>query len=252
MALADERLVEIDSASLTATGQKPIWKQIGYSLGAGTIHAVVGESGSGKSTLALALFGILPTGFILDYNTFSVCGTDLRKRTETNNRELFLVPQNPNLAFHPYRTIGSQMLDFLKISGNQNGKENLLKIWESMGLSASQWDLYPKALSGGEKQRVCLSLAFLSKPKILILDEPTTGLDAASENIVLKIVQNMANLGVGVVFITHELRIVESMASQVTIMKQGEVVETSKLQHKRLEPKSDYGKALTESYRLFV
>ncbi|MCW7466616.1 ATP-binding cassette domain-containing protein [Leptospira levettii] len=245
-------VIQIKNASLITKEGHSIWKSIGMEIKAGTIHGVIGESGSGKSTLALALFSILPDDSKFTYDQFSMLGCDVFSKDFTEKKNVFLVPQNPNLAFHPYRTIGSQVLDFLKLSNlTLVSEEMVLSYFDQLSIPRGHWNRVAKNLSGGEKQRILLTLAFLRLPKILVLDEPTTGLDAFSEKIVLETVQNFAKSGMTVVFITHELRIIESLASQVTIMKEGEVIETLPINNHQLEPNSEYGKQLKEASVLF-
>lgn len=199
--------VQIKNATIeTKNGQK-IWNGISLEIPKGIVYGVIGESGSGKSTLGFSLFGMVPDGCQLSYQTFSVLGEDVR--TVNFGSNLFMVPQNPNWAFHPFRSIEAQIRDFFKLSKlNAVHFESLFQIWDRLSIPRSHWKKYAKTLSGGEKQRILLSLAFLRKPEILVLDEPTTGLDAFSEKIVLETVRNLAKMGMTVVFITHELRIV--------------------------------------------
>ncbi|XDD48006.1 ATP-binding cassette domain-containing protein [Leptospira sp. WS39.C2] len=249
----NEYHIQIQNASLQTNEGHSIWKSLNLKINKGTIHGIIGESGSGKSTLALALFSILPTGSKLAYDLFSVLGEDIFPNQNTVKKDLFLVPQNPNLAFHPYRTMKSQIQDFLRLSQLFHVTEEMVfSLFDQLSIPRGHWKQYAKNLSGGEKQRILLTLAFLRHPKILILDEPTTGLDAFSEKIVLETIQKLAKSGVTVVFITHELRIVASLASEVTIMKEGEVVETLPIYNQQLEPNSEYGKQLKEASNLFL
>lgn len=251
MASTDSSAVQIKNATIETKGGQKIWKGISLEIQKGIVHGIIGESGSGKSTLGFSLFGMVPTGCHLSYTTFTVLGEDVMGKNLGS--KLFLVPQNPNGAFHPFRTIEAQTKDFFKLSGLDSVSfASLFLIWDQLSIPRSHWKQYARTLSGGEKQRILLSFAFLRTPEILILDEPTTGLDAFSEKIVLETVQNLAKTGMSVVFITHELRIVESLASQVTIMKEGEVVETIPVLNHNLEPKTEYGKQLKEASLLFL
>lgn len=250
MASTDLNAVQIKNASIETNGGQKIWKGISLEIPRGIVHGIIGESGSGKSTLGFSLFGMVPNGCHLSYTTFTVLGEDVLSKKQGS--KLFMVPQNPNGAFHPFRTIEAQTKDFFKLSGLSDvSYESLFLIWDQLSIPRTHWKEYARTLSGGEKQRILLSLAFLRTPEILILDEPTTGLDAFSEKIVLETVQNLAKMGMSVVFITHELRIVESLASLVTIMKEGEVIETIPVLNHNLEPKTEYGKQLKEASLLF-
>ncbi|MCW7470657.1 ATP-binding cassette domain-containing protein [Leptospira kanakyensis] len=250
MASTEFPVVQIKNATIETKGGQRIWKGISLEIPKGIIYGIIGESGSGKSTLGFSLFGMIPQGCRLRYDLFTVLGEDVLSNSFRS--QVFMVPQNPNSAFHPFRTIEAQIKDFFKLSGlNKVPYESILSTWDQLSIPRTHWKQYARTLSGGEKQRILLSLAFLRTPAILILDEPTTGLDAFSEKIVLETIQNLAKMGVSVVFITHELRIIESLASQVTIMKEGEVIETISVLNQNLEPKTEYGKQLKEASLLF-
>ncbi|WP_244245410.1 ATP-binding cassette domain-containing protein [Leptospira kemamanensis] len=244
--------IQIQNANLKTKEGHFIWKSISIEIKKGTIHGIIGESGSGKSTFAMASFGMIPDEAKISYDQFSVLGEEVFSTNFKSKKKLFLVPQNPNLAFHPYRTIKSQFRDFISLSGIYLTSEELIfSYFDRLMIPRGHWNQYARNLSGGEKQRILLILAFLRHPEILILDEPTTGLDAFSEKIVLETVLNLAKSGMTVVFITHELRIVASLATQVTIMKEGEVVESLPIRNQQLEPNSEYGKQLKEASILF-
>ncbi|TGN18489.1 ATP-binding cassette domain-containing protein [Leptospira idonii] len=257
---SEENLVRIESADLFTERQTLIWKSLDWNLKKGEIHCLVGESGSGKTTLALSLFGLLPSLWNCEYRLWDVLGHSLEEWSgpwgeKNRGSSLFLVPQNPNLAFHPYRKMGDQMEDFFRLSLRKKvPKEEMQNLWGEMGIShpEEKWDSYAKSLSGGEKQRICLSLAVLGDQRILVLDEPTTGLDAKSEKWVLQNIRKLAKeREKGILFISHDFRIVESMASRITIMKEGKVLETTPVKDKKIEPKSDYGKLLEQTSRIF-
>ena|GEM_PF-1905858 len=256
-----ETLVSIRKANLYSPNNTQVWKDLSFQLKKNQIHAVVGESGSGKTTLAYSLFGLLPRDWNCTFEAWSVLGSSLLESKEKGKKNgrcksIFLVPQNPNLAFHPYRTMGSQIKDFFQYGLGESYQETrILSLWKEMGLSGSQNILrkMPNSFSGGEKQRICVSLALLANPQILVLDEPTTGLDAVTEHWVLARIKQMAgDFGRGVLFISHDLRIVESLASEITIMKEGRVVETITVKDRKFEPKSEYGKALEAARKLFA
>lgn len=254
-------LIQIQGANLDSHNKHQVWKSIDLSLSSNQIHAVIGESGSGKTTLAYSLFGLIPEGWSLDSKHWSILGLSFeesraRLHSYGQAKRLFLVPQNPNLAFHPYRPLGDQISDFFRFGLDEPfDKERILSLWQDMGirLDNSTLSRLPSTLSGGEKQRICLSLAFLANPRILVLDEPTTGLDASTEFWVLSKVKEMAKTsGSGVVFISHDLRIVASLASQITIMKEGRVIETLQVKDKKFEPETEYGKALEHAHQIFA
>lgn len=256
-----EPLIRIAHANLQSGEGKYIWKDLSFQLLPNEIHAIIGESGSGKTTLATSIFGILPKSWDLKFETWDVAGLSWQKMIDQRFQKnlvntVFLVPQNPNLAFHPYRDLLSQIQDFYTYGLKAKfQKEEILSLWQDMGIEGGYNLLkrMPRNLSGGEKQRICLSLAILANPRILILDEPTTGLDASTELWVLRRIKEIASVsGRGVIFISHDLRIVESLASQVTIMKEGQIVESQPIKERKIELHSPYGQALENAHKIFV
>jgi len=248
-----ELSIDIRNANLFSHNQNQIWKNLSFALQPSQIHAIIGESGSGKTTFAYSIFGILPKHWKLHYEEWRVLGKTFEEKQGTSS--VFLVPQNPNLAFHPERNLEVQLRDFFRYTlKSPFDPDRILSLWEEMGINLGPKTLarYPNSFSGGEKQRICLSLALLARPRILILDEPTTGLDAEAEYWALSQIKRMVGeYRSGVIFISHDLRIVESLASQITIMKEGSVVETTPVKESKFEPKSDYGKALEKARLLF-
>ncbi len=254
-------LVSIRSANLFAPNGTRIWKDLNWDLFPSEIHALIGESGSGKTTLAYSLFGLLGEGWKYDFSHWDVLGHDLSYWSgslgeELRGRSIFLVPQNPNLAFHPYRKIRDQVADFFRLGlRSSKGPREILELWNEMGISRPEekWNSYANGLSGGEKQRICLSLALLGDYRILVLDEPTTGLDANTEKWVLRAIRKKSEeRDLGVIFISHDLRIVESMASRITIMKEGSTIESFPIKDRKIEPTTEYGKELEKARRFFL
>lgn len=256
-----EPLVSIRSANLFTPQGIRVWNDLNWNLFSGEIHSLIGESGSGKTTLAYSLFGLLGENWKYNFVSWNVLGHDLsywagRAGEELRGRSIFLVPQNPNLAFHPYRKMKDQIKDFFELGlrSSQDPKE-ILDLWKEMGISRPEdkWNSYANGLSGGEKQRICLSLAFLGNYRILVLDEPTTGLDANTEKWVLRAIRKKSEEGgMGVIFISHDLRIVESLASRITIMKEGSTIESFPIKDRKIEPTTEYGKELEKARRFFL
>ncbi|GBF49018.1 ABC transporter, ATP-binding domain protein [Leptospira ryugenii] len=247
-------LVEIQGANLVSEKGDKIWNSFSFRLESQSIHALIGQSGSGKSTFAYSLFGVIPQKCNLTYQIWNVLGNQFEEKRSAKH-QMFLVPQNPNLAFHPYLSLESQMKSFYRFSlGRKYDPKELENLWESLGLLgvAQKSKETPHSLSGGEKQRILLSLALLADAQILVLDEPTTGLDSESESWVLnRIYEFSKKKDKAVIFVSHDLRIVESLASHITIMKEGHVEEFQTIKERSWIPSSDYGKILYEAYAFF-
>lgn len=252
-------LIDIQGASLHTPSGELLWDSFSLQLLKGQICGIVGESGSGKSSLTKAILGYLPSDWNLGYSHWEVLEkkeTDWRNPHDQRNlvKQVFYVPQNPNLAFHPYQKLGHQFQDYVKIRDLKVSKEEILLLWERMLLKSPSriWSSFPSELSGGEKQRLCLSLGLLTHHPIFLLDEPTTGLDGAAERWFLEEIQEISkNQGTGVLLISHDLRLMERFALQITIMKKGDSAETIALAKNGWSPKGEYGKKLKNAYDFF-
>lgn len=200
----------------------------------GGVYGLIGESGSGKTTLGLSLFGILPPGGIVGYRSFTLLGRDYRawereKFSGLRGKRIGLIPQNPHLAFHPYRRLGDQVLEFYRwIFPPMADRGKILTSWEEFGLRSpeSAFQSYPSQLSGGEKQRICIALVHHSPAECIIADEPTTALDPIQERkIVSDLLRSVRELGKTLLVISHDLPLVSSIAQEVMVIKSGKMVE---------------------------
>lgn len=205
-----------------------------WELKKGKIYSLVGESGSGKTTFALSLFGILPKHATMEYQTYTILGKDWREweKEGWNNlrgKSFVFIPQNPHVSFHPYRRIGPQILEFLKNKVNPNfTKEKVCNSWEEMGIHdpSQAYYQYPSSLSGGEKQRICISLANLCDADWVVADEPTSALDPIQEKRVIQfLLSTVYNKNCGLVFISHNLSLVSKIAEEVLVIQSGKIVE---------------------------
>ncbi len=252
-------LINLSGAELKTPNGETLWSSLDLNLDPGQICGIVGESGSGKSSLTQSLLGFLPDNWSLSFRNWTVLGSDYPTWKNPESREelikkIFYVPQNPNLAFHPYQKIGSQFADYIRIRKLQIHRQEILSLWEKMFLRNPSriWNSYPKELSGGEKQRLCLSLGILNPCPIFVLDEPTTGLDSSAERWFLEEIKEIAKkLGTGILFISHDLRLLERFALRITIMKKGDPAETIDLVGGVWKPKGEYGKKLKTAYDFF-
>ena len=193
--------------------------------------ALIGESGSGKSLSLKAFLGMLPKSLHveMDLDGFEV------KRGES----VALVPQNPFTALSPLTKIIDQFL----IS-----REEAQEYFEMVGLEKSFLDRFPSELSGGQLQRVVIAFALHVKPKLLLLDEPTTALDIKSKEAILELLKSLhVEHGFKLIFVTHDIDAVEELCEEIAIIKEGSIIESGNLKEVIANPQDEYTKELIDS-----
>jgi microcin C transport system ATP-binding protein len=221
---------------------------ISFALSSKKITALVGQSGSGKSITALTLIGLLRGAKVEGEVIFDE--KNLTKLSEKDfckirGRDIGIVFQDPNTSLNPLHKIGKQIAESIKIHHPKIGKKDLenrvlelLKLVELESLKSRLSD-YPHQLSGGQKQRVMIAIALANNPKILIADEPTTALDVRVQNEILDLILRLKNeLGLSVLFITHNKRAVARIADEVLEMKDGKIVLTDSANPVESSPKA--------------
>lgn len=226
-------MIDIRNLSLSIH-DTPILRDLSLGFSAGEIFGLVGESGSGKSMTAMALMGLLPRG-TRTQGQARLDGTDLLTLTEAQlcalrGNDIAMIFQEPMTALNPVQTIGDQVAETLTIHGRAHRAE-ALKIardrLDRVGLSHIALDRYPHELSGGQRQRVCIAAAIALHPRLLIADEPTTALDVTTQAQILDLLKELvAEDGMSLLLITHDLAVVADMADRIAVMKQGEIVES--------------------------
>ena len=204
-------------------------------IGPGEAFGLVGESGSGKTTLALATMGFLgrtgrSQGQILLEGENLAAMTEGELRT-VRGRRVAMIYQDPMSSLNPLMTIGAQLMEVPMVHGGvgRNAAHELaLGILGEVDLPDSEWLMarYPHQLSGGQQQRVVIAMALISRPALLIMDEPTTALDVTVEAEVLSLVKELRRRhGMAILFISHNLRTVAQVCDRVAVMYAGEIVE---------------------------
>ena len=194
--------------------------------------ALVGQSGSGKSLTLKALLGMLPSN--LQYS-LDVDSNFEMKRGEN----IALVPQNPFTALSPLTKIKDQFLLDLNIA-----REYL----EMVELKSEYLDRFPPELSGGQLQRVVIAMALALKPKLLLLDEPTTALDAHTKDGILTLIKNLQEeMNFLMLLVTHDVESSKKICHDIAIIKDGKIIERGKIDEVLEMPKTEYTKKLIES-----
>jgi peptide/nickel transport system ATP-binding protein len=214
----------------------PVISEVSFEIARGEIFGVVGESGSGKTTVGLALLGHARRGLRIAGGTVLLGDRDILALDEEQLRRLrgslvSYVPQDPASSLNPALRIGTQLREIIEAHGNQPDSAVSERVAETMREVALPDDRaflkrYPHELSGGQQQRVGLAMAFANRPRLIVLDEPTTGLDVTTQAHVLSTVRELATLhDVAALYVSHDLAVVATLAERVAVMYAGRVVE---------------------------
>ena len=239
----------------TGRGDVPAVRGVNLAVYPGQMTAIVGESGSGKTTSAMATIGLLPSNATIDAGTITFDGRDitsLRRREwlELRGRRIGLIPQDPNNSLNPLKTIGASVEEGLAIhhiGSVAERKARALELLERVGIDDPErrYNQYPHELSGGMKQRVLIAAAVALEPDLIIADEPTSALDVTVQKIILDLLDDMrAELGMGILFITHDLAVAGDRADRVVVMESGQLREEGLAATVLTNPQHDYTKRL--------
>jgi peptide/nickel transport system ATP-binding protein len=228
-------VVDLDVAYRVRGRERQVLRGISFSIAKGESYGLVGESGCGKSTVAFTIVRHLARNGRIRSGRVLVDGRDLLTLSRTELREMrakavSMVYQDPGRALNPSIRVGRQIAEVFEVLGGERkeardrAEEMLLKV--QIADAGSVMQRYPHQLSGGMQQRVVIAMALASDPTLLILDEPTTGLDATVEAEVLDLVANLRQeFGASVLFISHNLGVIAKMCDRVGVLYAGSLVE---------------------------
>jgi peptide/nickel transport system ATP-binding protein len=242
----------------TRSGVVRALDRVGFDVRAGEILGLVGESGAGKSATALAILGLLGAAARVTAGKAEFDGRDLLrlKRAELGDirgRDVSLVFQNPRTALNPIRSVGAQIADVLARHTPASAAVVRRKTLEALRAvriadPEQRSRAFPFELSGGMRQRICIAIALACGPRLLIADEPTTGLDVTTQAVILDLIRGMATeRGVGIVLITHDLALAWRYCDRVAVMHAGHVVETAPRDALFAQPRHPYAVSLLRS-----
>ncbi len=235
-----------------------------FQLRRGQTLALVGESGSGKSVASLALMGLLPDHATVEARRMrfqpdaDAPPLDLTRQSPAamrrlRGRHIAMVFQEPMSSLNPLFPIGDQIGEALLVHERLDARGRRKRVLEMLELveipgAAQRHDAWPHELSGGMRQRVLIALALVCKPALLIADEPTTALDVTIQAQILDLMRRLqAELGMSILFITHDLGVVAEMADEVAVMRAGEVVEQAAVRDLFAGPRHPYTRRLLAS-----
>jgi peptide/nickel transport system ATP-binding protein len=229
---------------------RKVLRGVSFSIERGHSYGLVGESGCGKSTVALGIVRYLPRNGRVSGGSISVAGVDvlgLRSGAlrEYHARTVSMVYQNPGSALNPSMRVGDQVVEAFTVLGVSAGEAGL-RAEEALRTvqiadPGSVMSRYPHQLSGGMQQRAVIAMALAKNPALLILDEPTTGLDATVEAEVLDLVSHLQEeLRTSVLFISHNLGVISKMCSRVGVLYAGRLVEEGPVETVLQDPRHPY------------
>lgn len=237
---------------------RQIIREVGFHLDAGACLGVIGESGSGKSTVALAILNYLARGGRYLGGRVLFSQQDLlqlppRQQRKIYGRRIAHVAQDPTSALNPSLRVGQQLMEPMAIHldlGPAERRKRAIALLEEVRLRNAEaiLDAYPHQLSGGMQQRVCIAMALTCDPDLLILDEPTTGLDAVTESAILRLLKDLKkSRNLAIILISHNLASVAGLADRLAIMYGGMVVETGPAAEIFAKPAHRYTRMLLDA-----
>lgn len=260
-ASASQALLKLDKLSVefkTRHGIVQAVQDISLSLVRGETLGVVGESGSGKSVTSYAVMGLLDRAGRVTHGSAVYSGMDLLPTSESTmrdirGREISMIFQNPRAALNPIRTVGQQIQDVLLQHAqctHQTARAKAIEVLEKVRIRDPHLrvDAYPFELSGGMCQRVVIAMALACQPRILIADEPTTGLDVTTQRAVMELVRDLTREhGMATILITHDLGLAGEYCDRVAIMQKGRIVESGSAAQIFQHPEHPYTRKLVKA-----
>ena len=234
-------------------------RNVSFDVAPGETLGIVGESGSGKSVTCYSMMGLIPMppGRI-ESGSAMLDGTDLlhcpeKELRSIRGKRISMIFQDPMTSLNPYLTIGEQVAEPLVIhegAGKKEARDRALEQLALVGIpdAEQRMDAYPHQFSGGMRQRVMIAMALITRPEILIADEPTTALDVTVQKQVLDLIRKLQqDMGTSVILITHDLGVVRQYADRINVMYAGRIVESAPARELLEHPRHAYTRALMKS-----
>jgi len=251
-------ILEVENLSVTFKGAGRTVSAVSglsFRLGAGEVMTILGESGSGKSVTLSALLRLLPKHKARVSGRVTVAGRDVfamspHEVASYRGGVASMIFQEPALAFDPMFTIGKQIVEAIRAHGSvsaANARKRALELLDLVRIpsAAKRLDNYPHEISGGMRQRAMIALALSCRPKLLLADEPTTALDATVQIQILLLLREIQHeLGMAILFVTHDIGVAVEISDHVGVMYAGRLVEQGDLASVVRAPRHPYTRAL--------
>ncbi len=258
-------LLSVENLEISASGRTLV-SGVSFSIAAGERIGLIGESGSGKSLTALAVLGLLPEtmhvsgSIVLDGH--QIVGARDRDLVPLRGASIAAVFQEPMTALDPLMRVGHQVGEVVRRRARRDGLtygkaemfQRVLTLLERVALSDAGRiaRAFPHEISGGQRQRAAIAMALACRPKLLIADEPTTALDVTTQAEILKLLEELVrDEAMGLLFISHDLPVVASIASRALVMRQGRVIEAGPVAELFDRPEHPYTADLVKAARAF-
>lgn len=253
--MKDKKILQVMNVTKEFKKKDKILKavdNISFDLKSAQTIGIVGESGSGKSTLARCIMGLYPdvSGKIIyeDKNILDCNEEDLRDY----RKDMQMIFQDPYSSLNPRKKcediIASGIINLNREKDKKKIQKKVLKTMELCGLSKYHINRYPHEFSGGQRQRISIARALAVDPKVIVADEPTSALDVSIQAQIINLLEDLQkNLGLGIIFISHDLSVVRYVAEEVLVMYHGKCVEYNETEEIFENPKRDYTKRLLSS-----
>jgi peptide/nickel transport system ATP-binding protein len=249
------RVQNLTTSFLGEGGWRPVVKNISFDVGAGETVALVGESGSGKSVTSLSVMRLLQPDTSRIEGNILLAGKDILQLSEqemqkVRGNDVAMIFQEPMTSLNPLYTVGDQICEALLCHRNMSkaeAKAEALRLMDKVRIpsAASRFNEYPHRFSGGMRQRVMIAMALVTRPKLLIADEPTTALDVTIQGQILDLIKTLQEEeGTSVLFITHDMGVVAEIADRTVVMYHGDAVETGDTTTIFRDAKHPYTRAL--------
>ncbi len=230
-------VVGLDLAYRHGESWRRILHGVSFDILPGEVFGLVGESGSGKSTVAYQLLGYRHPNARIEGGAVQFRGRDLlhierRELNDLRGDRIALVPQNPTTALSPAMRVSRQIAEVLRWHGavldSAAAQRRVQELLDEVGLPGSAARRYPHQLSGGQQQRVCIAMALACRPDLLVLDEPTTGLDVTTQDQIIRLLADLrSRLGMSMLYVTHDLGVLAEIADRVGVLYAGHLIETA-------------------------
>ena len=249
-------VLQVEGLSVSLRSGLPIVEDVSLVADPGQVLGLVGESGSGKTTVALALLGFARPGARISSGTVMVDGHEVTGRREAvvralRGRLISYVPQDPSTSLNPSVRIGDAISEMAAVHGGAGAQPGAVaEALRCVQLpdEATFLRRFPHQLSGGQQQRVAIAMALVCGPRVAVLDEPTTGLDVITQARLLEQVDRLRHeIGVTIVYVSHDLAVVASIADRLAVMYAGRVVEQGLAADVLAQPRHPYTRGLLQS-----
>jgi len=253
-------LLEVTDLSVAFKGHDDtvtVVDRVSFSVEAGKTLGIVGESGSGKTVSSLALVGLLPRNATITgsarFDGRELVGMSTQQLRNVRGNDISVIFQEPMTSLDPSFTVGNQLMEAYrnhKGGSKAAARERAIEMLRLVGIPEPQKRIaeYPHSFSGGMRQRVMIALALICSPRLLIADEPTTALDVTIQSQILELLRELQDeLGMAIIFVTHDLGVVASVCDEVSVMYAGQAVEQASIDEFFSAPRHPYSQGLLDS-----